>query len=172
VLYNCRLSDGAKYLYKAMKIHFFLILCLSICLTLGCAQEDGSEADNRVERTDPSATSSSPAIVRIRKPMEKFDISQSSLEVKVRAARTSEDEAFIVVVYEQKEGGTEQLDSFTFFPGAREGDVQNFLIQVPAELAERDAVLQFRLVSADPNQTLAVTEIQILDTKLLISSNP
>lgn len=155
-----------------MKTLVFLSLSLSMAGAVGCAQEVDSQEKNQAAPAGRIVTQSSPATVRISQPTGAIDIDQSSLEVTVRAAKISKDEAFIVVVYEQNEAGAEQLGSFSFSHSPREGDVKNFLIAAPTGLANHDTMLKFQLVSADPARGLAATEIEILDTKLLYASNP
>lgn len=147
-----------------------LIFGLLAYTTAGCAQDGNSGPTG--PKADVRATPSHSAIIRVNQPVENFDIDRSSIEVRVRAASTNEDEAFIVVVYEENDGLSEQLDSFTFFPSAKDGDVREFLIQAPAGLTNNDATLRFQLVSADPSQALSGTEIQILEAKLLGPSDP
>ena len=133
---------------------------------IGCAQEPESDNQSIPTAEGHFATSTSPAVMRIGQPTEAVDLDQSSVEVRVKATEISENEAFIVVVFEQMESGMEQLDSFAFSGSPQEGDVHEFHIAAPASWASHDAVLQFQLVSADPGHKLVATKVEILDAKL------
>lgn len=152
-------------------------------LSLAMAGKDSAEGtvpstgrDVLVSGAGAIATGKSPAIITL--DLAAYDeTKQVQLDLSISPVTVAANEAYVIVVTQvigetAGEAGME-LGSFSFFPRPREGEVRQFLVDLPPISPEMKAAgktlarVSVELVSVDPAKALLASSIRIVGAHIV-----
>ena len=124
------------------------------------------------------ATGKSPAIIAL--DLAAYDeTKQAQLELSISPLTVAANEAYVIVVTQVNGDGEtagevgRELGSFSFFPRPHEGEVRQFLVDLPPISPEMRAAgktlakVSVRLVSVDPAKALLSSSVRVVGARIV-----